>query len=70
MKKTFTVLLIAALFDIATLVFFILKLTHVINWSWVWVTAPLWGGYGLILLSVAAALAYCIAVGRKTRALY
>ena len=24
------------------IVFLILKLTKVINWSWVWVTAPLW----------------------------
>lgn len=24
------------------LVFLVLKLTHVIDWSWWWVTAPLW----------------------------
>lgn len=24
------------------LVFLALKLTHVIDWSWLWVTAPLW----------------------------
>lgn len=24
------------------LVFLILKLTHVIDWSWWWVTSPLW----------------------------
>lgn len=24
------------------LVFLILKLTHVIDWSWWWITAPLW----------------------------
>jgi len=24
------------------IVFLILKLTHVIDWSWWWVTAPLW----------------------------
>lgn len=23
-------------------IFLILKLTHVINWSWVWVFSPLW----------------------------
>lgn len=22
--------------------FLILKLTHVINWSWLWVTSPIW----------------------------
>ncbi|GGB82747.1 hypothetical protein GCM10007424_23480 [Flavobacterium suaedae] len=25
-----------------TIVFIILKLTNVINWSWWWVTSPLW----------------------------
>lgn len=25
------------------LIFLTLKLTHVIDWSWWWVTAPLWG---------------------------
>lgn len=30
------------------IVFIILKLTGVIDWSWWWVTSPLWGGYALI----------------------
>ena len=25
-----------------TIVFIVLKLTHVINWAWVWVLSPLW----------------------------
>lgn len=25
-----------------TIAFVVLKLTHVINWSWVWVLSPLW----------------------------
>ena len=32
---------------LSTLVFVLflaLKLTHQIAWSWLWVTAPLWGG--------------------------
>lgn len=42
-------------------VFFILKLTGVIDWSWWWVTAPLWisaglGVLGLLLLVVGIAL--------------
>jgi hypothetical protein len=24
------------------IVFTILKLTHVINWSWVWIVSPIW----------------------------
>lgn len=31
------------------IVFLILKLTHTINWSWWWVTAPLWGGLALVI---------------------
>ncbi len=29
--------------------FVVLKLTHVINWSWWWVTAPFWGGFALVV---------------------
>jgi len=31
------------------IVFLILKLCHVINWSWWWVTAPLWGSFAVVL---------------------
>lgn len=31
------------------IVFLVLKLTNVINWSWWWVTAPLWIPTGLVL---------------------
>lgn len=34
------------------IVFLILKLTHVIDWSWWWVTSPLWIGAGLILIGI------------------
>lgn len=27
----------------------ILKITHQINWNWLWVTAPLWIGGGVII---------------------
>ncbi len=44
------------------LVFLVLKLTEVIDWSWWWVTAPLWGGYaimvvGIVMIFVATAIA-------------
>ena len=29
------------------IVFLVLKLTHQIAWSWIWVTAPIWGGLAL-----------------------
>ena len=28
----------------------VLKLTHVIDWSWWWITAPLWGGFAIFLV--------------------
>ncbi|MGH9608061.1 MAG: hypothetical protein ACRD34_00170 [Bryobacteraceae bacterium] len=31
------------LFSALFLIFLVLKLCHVIGWSWVWVMAPLWG---------------------------
>lgn len=33
-----------------TLVFIVLKLCKVINWSWVWVLSPLWISIGLVVL--------------------
>ena len=38
-----------------TLVFIVLKLTHYIDWSWLWVMSPLWLGW-LGWLSLAAIL--------------
>lgn len=38
------------------LTFLILKLTHVIGWSWWWVTLPLWGGFVFVILIVLIAL--------------
>jgi hypothetical protein len=35
---------------ILAIVFIILKLTHVIAWSWLWVLSPLWIGFVLWLL--------------------
>lgn len=34
--------------------FVVLKLTHVIHWSWWWVTAPFWGGFAIFLVVLAA----------------
>lgn len=36
-------------FGLLAIVFITLKLTGVISWSWWWVTAPLWGGFVIIL---------------------
>jgi len=37
-------------FTVLFIVFLILKLTHTIDWSWWWVTAPLWGGVAAVIL--------------------
>ena len=37
-------------FSILGLIFIVLKLTGVINWSWWWVLAPLWGSALFALL--------------------
>ena len=40
------------------LVFLVLKLTSVINWSWWWVTAPLWGPFAIIFGMLAVAFVF------------
>ena len=36
-------------------VFIVLKLTHLISWSWWWVTAPFWGWFAFVGLFFLAA---------------
>ena len=41
------------------IVFIVLKLTKVIDWSWWWVTAPLWIPIGLsILVTIVCLIGY------------
>lgn len=44
-----------SLFEAVFLVFLILKLTDTIDWSWWWVTAPIWGPI-VLLLSVTISI--------------
>jgi len=39
-------------FGLMFLILMTLKLTNYIDWSWWWVTAPLWGGVAIILLII------------------
>lgn len=39
-----------------TIVFIVLKLTHVIAWSWWWVLAPMWMPFVLTVLFLLALL--------------
>lgn len=47
------------------IVFMILKLTHTIDWSWWWITAPLWGGFVLYLVFVLPFQLYAASQVRK-----
>ena len=38
------------------IVFLVLKLTNVINWSWWWVTAPLWIPVSIVLVLLIIAI--------------
>lgn len=38
--------------------FLVLKLTHVINWSWWWVTAPIWIPLAIALLFLLYGIIY------------
>lgn len=52
-------------FGLLAILFIGLKLSGVINWSWWWVTAPLWGGVALVggicLAVVAVAILHTLA---------
>lgn len=41
-------------------VFIVLKLTGVIDWSWWWVLLPFWGPVAIVLLAVVTWLSYLI----------
>lgn len=43
------------------IVFLILKLTNVIDWSWWWVTSPLWisAGLTLLIMGIIVILSLC-----------
>ena len=44
--------------SVLTIIFVVLKLVGVINWSWVWVLSPIWISwllFGLIIVIVVAA---------------
>ena len=47
-----------------TIAFIVLKLCGVISWSWVWVLAPLWIGWSLVLFIVAIVVVAKVIVER------
>lgn len=55
MKVSLPVLLFA--------IFLVLKLTNVIAWSWLWVTAPLWIGLAIVLAGIVGFLVVTLVIG-------
>lgn len=49
-KKTTTISVQGLFSTLLTIAFIVLKLCHVIDWSWVWVLAPLWIPLVLVIL--------------------
>jgi hypothetical protein len=39
-------------FGLLGVAFIVLKLCHVIDWKWVWILFPLWGGLALAILII------------------
>ena len=55
-----------SLMGLLFITFLVLKLTDVIDWSWWWVTVPLWGGTAIVL-AIAAFLFLVAVVFHKRR---
>lgn len=52
--------------SLLTIAFVVLKLCHVINWSWWWVLSPVWGAVALWLIGVCVVAA--IEIRKEDRA--
>jgi membrane protein YdbS with pleckstrin-like domain len=58
--------------SILTIVFVVLKLTHTIDWSWIWVLSPLWisaafTAFVLFLAAIVIAIIYATTKKNKKR---
>lgn len=53
--------------ELLLIAFLVLKLTHVIDWSWWWVTAPLWGGTLVALVFLVIHILIDISRRRKRK---
>lgn len=42
-----------SLFTLLAVLFIGLKLTHYINWSWLWVLSPIWGPFVFVIILLA-----------------
>ena len=48
--------------EVLTVIFIVLKLCKVINWSWIWVLSPLWIGFilGALIILITYIFIYCL----------
>ena len=55
-------------FGLLTIVFIVLKLIDVIQWSWVWVLAPTWMPVGIAIICIG--FAFILALGKVSKTTY
>lgn len=55
------------LITVSQFILFLLKVTRVINWSWVWVLAPLWIPYAIVLVFGVVLILYLLICNIKER---
>jgi len=55
-------------FGLLTIAFVVLKLCKVIDWSWWWVTCPLWGPISLVIIGYLIYIPFKVLKERETRA--
>lgn len=61
-SKTTTVVKGVSLPTVISVVFIILKLTHVIEWQWIWVLSPIWIGLSAELAFVLIAFGIVVMI--------
>ena len=50
--------------EVLTIIFVVLKLCGVINWSWLWVLSPIWISIGLALIIFIIVIIIAVIIGR------
>lgn len=51
-------------FGLLAVLFIGLKLTGHINWSWLWVLAPIWGPFAFVVLIIITIFVFAIIAGK------
>lgn len=49
------------------IVFLVLKLTGTIDWSWWWITAPIWAPIVLSVIAIAIYVVYAVCMAKKRK---